>query len=82
MYKVTATQISDYINIDSFQAAYTAELLFSNYSELFYEVGTEQYVSVLKYGVVCFLNLDDTGISEFTEVISQHCKYFYDVPGK
>lgn len=78
MYKIIATQISENINIESFQAAYTAELLYSNYYELFYEVDTEQYVSVLKYGVVCFLNFDDAKINEFTTIISDHCKYFYD----
>lgn len=78
MYKVSATQISDHINLDSFQTEYTAELLYSNYYELFYEVGTEQYISVLKYGVVCFLNSDETKINEFIKVISNHCKYFYD----
>jgi len=78
MYKVIATQISDSINIDSFQAAYTAELIYANYYQLYYEVGSEQYISVLKYGVVCFLNLDDSHINEFTEIVSQHCKYFYD----
>lgn len=78
MYKVIATQISDHINIESFQAAYTAELLYSNYYELFYEVGTEQYISILKYGVVCFLNSDETKTNEFIKVISNHCRYFYD----
>src|ERR1035437_3273041 len=78
MYKVIAYQIADEINIGSFQSEYTAELLYANYYELFYEVGSEQYISVLKYGVVCFLNLDGTQINEFMKVISQHCNYFYD----
>jgi required for meiotic nuclear division protein 1 len=78
MYNVIAYQISDNIDIESFQTVYTAELINSNYYELFYEVGTEQYISVFKYGVVCFLNADDTKVDEFTKLISQHCKYFYD----
>jgi uncharacterized Rmd1/YagE family protein len=45
---------------------------------LFYEVDTEQYISIFKYGVVCFLNFDDAKINEFIKLISQHCKYFYD----
>jgi uncharacterized Rmd1/YagE family protein len=78
MYKVKATQISDSINIDLFQTVYTAELLYSNYYELFYETDTEQYISILKYGVVCFLNFDEEKIDEFIKIISNHCKYFYD----
>jgi uncharacterized Rmd1/YagE family protein len=78
MYKIVANQISDNISIDTFQSAYNAELLYANYYELFYEVGTEQYVTILKYGVVCFLNFDDDLTNEFNKIISQHCKYFYD----
>ncbi len=78
MYKINATQISDEINLESMQADYTAELLYTNYYELFYEVGTEQYISVLKYGVVCFLNCDDTISNDFNQVVSKHCAYFYD----
>lgn len=78
MYKINATQISDQINLESLQTDFTAELLFVNYYELFYEVGTEQYISVLKYGVVCFLNCDDTVSNDFIQVVSRHCKYFYD----
>jgi required for meiotic nuclear division protein 1 len=78
MFKVIATQISENINLESFQTAYTGELLYANYFELFYEVGTEQYISILKYGVVCFLNFDNAKINEFIKTISNHCRYFYD----
>jgi len=78
MFKIIANQISDKINIDSFKEAYTAELLYSDYIELFYEVGTEQYVSIFTYGVVCFFNHEELKISEFSKIISQHCRYFYD----
>lgn len=78
MYKILATQIADHINFETLQEGYTAELLYANYYELFYEVGTEQYISVLKYGVVCYLNCDDSKSNEFTRIVSQHCNYFYD----
>ncbi len=78
MYKAIATQISDHINIETFQTVYDAELLYSNYYELFYEVGTEQYVSVFKYGVVCYLNFDNKQTNIFLDAISNHCNYFYD----
>jgi uncharacterized Rmd1/YagE family protein len=78
MFKVSASQISESIDIDSFKGAYTAELLYADHVELFYEVDTEIYVAIFKYGVVCFFNADETIINEVTNTISQHCQYFYD----
>ena len=78
MYNLLAQQISDNIDIDSFQAIYPAELINATHYELFYEVDSRRYVSVFKYGVICFLNFNDTEANEFIKLISQHCKYFYD----
>lgn len=78
MYKILAQQISDSINIEAFQNIYKAELINSNHFELFYEVDSYRYVSVFKYGVVCFLDFNDTQINEFVDLISQQCKFFYD----
>ena len=78
MFKIIASQISDTIDIDSFIGDYSAELLHYDNIESFYEVDTELYVSVFKYGVVCFFNYNDSQINEFTQHISEHCKYFYD----
>ena len=78
MYNILAYQISDNIEIESFQTVYFAELINSNHFELFYEVDSSRYVSVFKYGVVCFLNFNEKQQNEFIQLISQHCKYFYD----
>lgn len=78
MYRILAYQISDNIDLDAFTQSYNAELIYSNYNESFFQVDSEHYVSVLKYGVVCFLDYDDKRISEFFKLISQYCKYFYD----
>jgi required for meiotic nuclear division protein 1 len=78
MFNVYATQISDSIDIDAFQTAYSAELLHFNHHELFYEVDTEVYVSVFRYGVVCFFNFSESRINAFIQLISQNCVYFYD----
>ena len=48
MFKISASQISDTIDLDSFKGAYSAELLYSDHIELFFEVDTEIYVSVFK----------------------------------
>lgn len=78
MFKVIANQISDNIDIESFAAAYSAELLYSDDIEMFYEVDTELYVAIYKYGVVCFFNYDDAKINEFINLVSKYCNYFDD----
>jgi len=65
VYNILAQQISDNINMDSFQSVYKAELINSNHFELFYEVDAYRYVSVFKYGVICFLNFDNEQVNEF-----------------
>jgi uncharacterized Rmd1/YagE family protein len=78
MYKVIATQISDSIDLEKLSAAYNAELLHSDHFELFYETGTEMYVSVFRYGVVCFFNHNDLQTTEFIRFASDYCTFFYD----
>jgi required for meiotic nuclear division protein 1 len=78
MFKVSASQISNNIDIDSFAAVCSYELLHSDHTELFYEVDTELYVSVFRYGVVCFFNYDEIQVGEFINLISNHCTYFDD----
>ena len=69
MFKVLAHQISDSIDLDSFATANSAELLYSDHIELFYEAGTEIYMSVFRYGVVCFFNCDNDKINEFVKTL-------------
>ena len=78
MYNVLAYKVADNIDIELFQADYTAKLISSSHFELFYEVDTKVYVSVFKYGVVCFLNFDDKRLSECIKLIAQYCIYFFD----
>lgn len=78
MFQVTASMISSNIEIDSFAAVCSYELLYSDHTELFYEVDTELYVSIFRYGVVCFFNFDEPKASELIRRISDHCDFFYD----
>ncbi len=78
MFTVLSSQISENIDIDSFARAFNGELLYSDRMELFYEVDTEVYVSIFRYGVVCFFNYDGVRINEFIRLISDHCNYFDD----
>jgi required for meiotic nuclear division protein 1 len=77
-YKVLSFQICDSIDIKSFKGAFSAELIYSDSDELFFQIGPAQYIYVFKYGVVCFLNHDDFKISEFFKLISPHCKNFFE----
>src|SRR5208337_3551878 len=78
MFKISAIQISDKIDIVSFMGDHRAELVYSDRFELFYEVGTELYVSIFKYGVVCFFNFDSLKTNELIRTISDYCIFFYD----
>jgi uncharacterized Rmd1/YagE family protein len=74
MFKVFAFQISDSIDIKSFKTAFTAEIYFSDNDELFYEIGTDKFIYVFKYGVVCFLNHTEVEMSGFLQLISPYCR--------
>jgi uncharacterized Rmd1/YagE family protein len=76
-FKVQSFQISDSIDVKAVKNIFTADLIFSDSDELFYQVGNQQYIYVFKYGVVCFLNNDDIKISDFIKLISPYCKNFF-----
>jgi required for meiotic nuclear division protein 1 len=75
--KVVSYQIADTIDVKQFSSAFKAELYYSDPSELFYKVDTDQYVYVFKYGAVCFLNYDAVGISQFLRLITPFCKTLF-----
>lgn len=74
--KVQSFQISDSIDVKLFKNIFTAQLIYSDSDELFYQIGSEEYIYVFKYGVVCFLNNDDIKISDFIKLLSPYCKNF------
>jgi uncharacterized Rmd1/YagE family protein len=76
--KVLSYQIADSIDLKAFKAAFKAELHYSDSDELFYKTGSQQFIYVFKYGVVCFLNYDAIKISEFLRLISSYCKNLFD----
>src|SRR4051812_34852060 len=75
-YEVQSFQISDSIDIKSFKNIFASELIYSDSDELFYQFGTDQYVYVFKYGVVCFLNTDAIRVTEFIKLLKPYCKNF------
>ncbi len=78
MYTVLSFQISDSIDVKSFKSIFKAELIFNDTDELFYKDDSEHYVYVFKYGVVCFLNYDESKYTAFLKLISPYCKNLFE----
>ena len=79
MFNVLSYQIADSIDIKSFRAAFRKEIYHYDADELFYKTDPEtSFVSVFKYGVVCFLNYEESRISEFLDLLSPYCKNLFD----
>lgn len=76
--KVISYQIADSIDVKQFAVAFKAELSYSDPSELFYRMDSDQYIYVFKYGAICFLNSDPVRISEFLQLIKPFCKNIFE----
>ena len=77
MYKVLSYQIADSIDIKTVKAAFKSDIRFSDSDELFYKTDDEQYLYIFKYGVVCFLNFSDIGVSSYLQFIAPYCKNLF-----
>ena len=78
IFKVVSFQVADNIDIRQLTNAYTASLHYADLEELFYCVNEHQYLYVFKYGIVCFLGFDETGISSFLQLIKPFCKNYLE----
>jgi len=78
MLQVLSYQISDSIDIKSFKSFFKAELYHIDADELFYKTNNEEFIYVFKYGVVCFLNYDETKIGQFLQLITPYCKNLFE----
>ncbi|HUR12176.1 MAG TPA: RMD1 family protein [Flavitalea sp.] len=78
MQQVLSYQVSDSIDIKLFKTAFKSEVLHSDSDELCYKTGPDTFVSVFKYGVVCFLNFEVLKISEFLRFIAPYCKNLFE----
>ncbi|PWT77677.1 MAG: hypothetical protein C5B59_03405 [Bacteroidetes bacterium] len=77
MLQVISYQIADSIDIKSIKLSFTIELIHSDADELFYQSGPTQFVYVFKYGVVCFLNIEEKKIDEVLKLIFPYCKNLF-----
>ncbi|MBN8851704.1 MAG: RMD1 family protein [Sphingobacteriales bacterium] len=74
MLPVVSYQIADSIDVKSFKTTFSEGIYHSDADELFYKMGPESYVYVFKYGVVCFLNVDEHTCNLFLDKIAPYCK--------
>ena len=78
MLQVHSYQIADSIDIKSFRAFFKAELSHNDADELFYTTSQDSFIYVFKYGVVCFLNYDETKVGQFLQLITPYCKNLFE----
>ena len=70
--KVTAYQIAESIDVLKFKDTKPAELIYfdsSRESELFYQIYKEQFISIYKYGIVCFFNIKPDQVERFLKLV-------------
>lgn len=73
--KVEAFQIAESINIRACKIVLNYNLDYHDIDELFYEISTNQYVYLFRYGVVVFFNLNSQEQSAFLKSIENHCNH-------
>ncbi|MBS1600225.1 MAG: RMD1 family protein [Bacteroidetes bacterium] len=78
MLQVISYQIADSIDIKSTRQFLTIELLHADADELFYQTGPSAFVYIFKYGVVCFLNYEETKIGEVIQSIAPYCRNLFE----
>ncbi|GAC1601328.1 MAG: RMD1 family protein [Chitinophagaceae bacterium] len=78
MLKVFSFQIADSIDIKLFKRAFTADLYYGDSDELFYQVASEKYIYVLKYGVVCFIGYNELEMTSFIKLITPYSKNLFE----
>lgn len=64
MYKVVAYQIAENIDVRKFRSDSSLSTIYYDGEEFFFEKSENKYVSVFKYGAVCFFNLDEKEIAD------------------
>jgi uncharacterized Rmd1/YagE family protein len=77
--KVQAFQIADSIDIKKLKTVIDAKLTYSDSDELFYTTEVNQYVYILQYGVVCFLDYTENQIHDFLEQIRDYSRNFVEI---
>jgi required for meiotic nuclear division protein 1 len=75
--KVYAYQVAESIDIKQFRTAFTAEIFHADSDELFYQIDEKKFLYVFKYGIVCFLNYNETEMTAFIQLIGTYSRNTY-----
>ena len=75
--KVYAYQVAESIDIKQFKAAFTAEICHADSDELFYQIDDKKFLYVFKYGIICFLNYNETEMTAFIQLVGTYSKNIY-----
>ncbi|MDP4150910.1 MAG: RMD1 family protein [Bacteroidota bacterium] len=78
MLHVVSYQIADNIDVKSCRLALKEEPYHYDADELFYRTAEQAFVYVFKYGVVCFLNHDESAANRWLEKIAPFCRNLFD----
>jgi uncharacterized Rmd1/YagE family protein len=76
--KIASFQVAESVDVKQFKLAYTATIHFADTDELFYQNEVNKFLYVFKYGIVCFLNYNETEMTAFLQLIQPYCKNFFD----
>jgi uncharacterized Rmd1/YagE family protein len=78
--RVISYQIAESIDLKAFCNEFKAPIHYSDPSELFYRIDSDQYLYVFKYGAVCFMNYSYEQITSFLRLIAPFCKNHFETP--
>lgn len=80
--QVQSLQVAESIDLKSFRTTFQGKLIYSDEAELFYRMDEDEFISVFKYGVVCFLNNDPIQVSGFLQVLKPYLRNPFREPLK
>jgi uncharacterized Rmd1/YagE family protein len=72
--RVISYQIAESIDLKAFCEAFKETIYYSDPSELFYRINSDQFLYVFKYGAVCFMNYSHQQIDAFIQLITPYCR--------
>ncbi len=73
-FSVCAFQIAGHINIREFKKAFSATPVYSDSNELLYINGDNQYLYVLSFGVLVFVDYSELDMSQYLEFAEGFCR--------
>lgn len=76
--KVKSYQFADYIDIKRLKFASLGELIYADNDELFFQIGQNMYLYILRYGVITHLNLSEDQFEEIKKQIVVACRNLLD----